>query len=135
MGSLSSSVRAMEYGAFMEDMVRFFEVIGVAVIVVGGGYGLIRPLFDGRFSHHVYYAAARTGFGRPLLLGLEILVAADVIQTVTVEKTLKSVVALGVLVLVRVILSFSLDVEIDGILPWRRKRFALAEDEVGTSTK
>lgn len=119
----------------MEDIARWFEIVGVAVIIVGGGYGLIRPLFDGKFAHHLYYSAARTGFGRPLLLGLEILVAADVIETVTVDRSLDSVIALGVLVLVRVILSFSLDVEIDGILPWRRKRLEFVENEMGTSTE
>jgi len=124
----------MEFKLVMEDVARWFEIVGVVIIIVGGAYGLIRPLFDGRFSHHLYYAAARTGFGRPLLLGLEILVAADVIETVTVDRTLESVIALGILVLVRVILSFSLDVEIDGILPWRRKRSELVEGEMGTST-
>jgi uncharacterized membrane protein len=62
----------------------------------------------------------RRRFGRALLLGLEILVAADIIKTVAVETTLESVVTLAVLVLVRVVLSFSLDVEIDGVVPWRR---------------
>ena len=68
-----------------------------------------------------------------MLLGLEVLVAADIIKTVTVDTSLESVVVLGLLVLVRVILSFSLDVEIDGMLPWRRARYddAHAKDASG----
>ena len=62
----------------------------------------------------------RRRFGRALLLGLEVLVAADIIKTVAVDTTLQSVLTLAVLVAVRVILSFSLDVEIDGVVPWRR---------------
>ena len=68
-----------------------------------------------------YYEDARRDFGRPLLLGLEVLVAGDIIATVTVDRSLESVITLGILVLVRVLLSFSLDIEIDGMLPWRRE--------------
>ena len=104
----------------MEDVARGFEIVGVAIILVGGAYGLIRAAFDQGGS---FYRRARTEFGRPLLLGLEVLIAADIIETVTVDRTLESVLALGALVLTRILLSFSLDVEIDGVLPWRRARF------------
>lgn len=117
----------------MEAVANGIEIVGVAIIIVGGLYALVRPLFGGKLALHLYYGAARTGFGRPLLLGLEVLVAADVIETVTVDHTLESVTALGILVLVRVVLSFSIDVEIDGILPWRRKRLELAEEKTNTS--
>jgi hypothetical protein len=56
-------------------------------------------------------------------LSLEVLVAADVIKTVAVESTVESVVTLGVLVVVRTVLSLSLDAEVDGIAPWRKKKF------------
>lgn len=112
----------MEFEKTMESAARLIEAVGVAVIILGGGYGLIRAAVkkvDGRS----YFDLARSGFGRPLLLGLEILVAADIIQTITIDPTLESVAALGILVLVRVVLSFSLDVEIDGMFPWRRAQF------------
>ena len=62
----------------------------------------------------------RRAFGRPPILGLEVLVAADIIKTITVEATFESVAVLGILVAVRIALSFSLDIEVDGMLPWRR---------------
>lgn len=67
-----------------------------------------------------YFDVVRREFGRPLILGLEILVAADIIKTITVEPTLESVGVLGILVAVRIALSFSLDIEVDGTLPWRK---------------
>lgn len=106
----------------MVDLTDLIEAVGVAIIVLGGAYGLLRSFYE-RTKGVSYYEDARRRFGRPLLLGLEVLVAADIIATVTVDRSLESVLALGVLVLVRVILSFSLDVEIDGILPWRRLKY------------
>jgi uncharacterized membrane protein len=89
----------MEFESVMEEIARGFEAVGVAIIVIGG---------------------VRRGFGKPLILGLEILVAADIVQTITVDPGFESVIVLGILVLVRVALSFSLDIEVDGIVPWRR---------------
>jgi hypothetical protein len=59
-------------------------------------------------------------FGRSILLGLEFLVAADIIRTVAVQPSLENVAVLGLIVLIRTFLSFSLEVEIDGRWPWRR---------------
>jgi uncharacterized membrane protein len=109
----------MSFTEMMEDIALGFEVVGVAIILFGGGYGLVRALWvrpDGRSL----FTQARTAFGQPLLLGLEVLVAADIIETVTVDRTLETVASLALLVLVRVVLSFSLDVEIEGSFPWRR---------------
>jgi Protein of unknown function (DUF1622) len=66
------------------------------------------------------YRAVRTVFGRSILLALEFLVAADIIRTVAVEPSLENVGVLGLIVLIRTLLSFSLEVEIDGAWPWRR---------------
>jgi uncharacterized membrane protein len=68
------------------------------------------------------YRVVRTVFGRSILLGLEFLVAADIIRTVAVEPSLENVGVLGLIVLIRTFLSFSLEVEIDGSWPWRRAR-------------
>ena len=62
----------------------------------------------------------RQSFGGVILLGLEILVAADLVRTVAVEPTLSNVVILGGIVLIRTVLSFSLEIEIEGVAPWRR---------------
>jgi uncharacterized membrane protein len=66
------------------------------------------------------YRIVRTVFGRSILLGLEFLVAADIIRTVAVQPSLENVAVLGLIVLIRTFLSFSLEVEIDGRWPWRR---------------
>jgi len=109
----------------MENIARAFEAVGVAVIVIGAAHAMVQAFFE--VGEGGYYSRARSGFGKPLILGLEILVAADIIKTITVETTLESVTALGILVLVRVILSFSLDVEVDGRAPWRRAAAEEAE--------
>jgi uncharacterized membrane protein len=103
----------------MHNVARSFEGVGVLIISVGGLIALAASLR--RFENtQSFYKDVRRGFGRPLILGLEVLVAADIIQTITVEPTLESATVLGILVLVRVVLSFSLDIEVDGVLPWRR---------------
>jgi uncharacterized membrane protein len=66
------------------------------------------------------YATLRQAFGGALLLSLEILVAADLIRTVAISPTLDNVLVLGLIVLIRTFLSFSLEIEIEGVVPWRR---------------
>jgi uncharacterized membrane protein len=109
----------LDYTEAMEDVARAFEVVGVVIISAGGLYGLVRPL-RGPQALASYFDEARRRFGRPLLLGLEVLVAADIIKTVTVEQSFENVASLGILVLIRVVLSFSLDTEVDGYPPWKR---------------
>ena len=103
----------------MDKVAMAFEVVGVGVLVVAGVIAFALSFRDWRAGRD-FYPVMRRHFGRGLLLGLEVLVAADIIKTVAVEATLESVLTLGVLVLVRVLLSFSLDIEIDGVPPWRR---------------
>lgn len=109
----------MEFTEVMDVIVRTFEAIGVATIVIGCAYAFVAS-FRESLAGQDFYSVMRRRFGRALLLGLEILVAADIIKTVAVDTSLESVLTLGVLVLVRVLLSFSLDIEIDGVVPWRR---------------
>ncbi len=66
------------------------------------------------------YAALRQAFGGSLLLSLEMLVAAGLLRTVAVAPTVGNVLVLGLIVLIRTFLSFSLELEIEGVLPWRR---------------
>ena len=109
----------MSYDELMEQIARGFEIAGVTTIVVGGIFALLTGLRDFRDLNR-YFGVVRRSFGRPLILGLEILVAADIIETITVDPSIESVIVLGVLVLVRTALSFSLDIEVEGMLPWRR---------------
>lgn len=68
------------------------------------------------------YRQFRQDLGRGILLGLEFLVAADIIRTVAVAPTLESVLVLGLIVLIRTFLSFALQLEVDGHLPWQRPK-------------
>jgi uncharacterized membrane protein len=105
----------------MQDVVRGFEIAGVGVLVVGSVLAFARfaiELFGRPFEEA--YEGVRQGVGRAILLGLEILIIADIVQTITIDPTLESVITLGVLVLVRTFLSFSLEIELEGVVPWRR---------------
>ena len=103
------------------------EVLAVAIIVVPIFYATIRAGYQAAFRPHIEdrYGQLKASLGRTLLLGLEILVAADVVRTVALEATLQSVLVLGALVLIRTFLSWSLVVEIEGRWPWQ----ARGEDE------
>ena len=112
-----------------------FESIGVLVMVVGLVWtvivaGRMWRAAGGRRG----YQALRETFGGVLLLGLEILVAADLIRTVAISPTLQSVTVLGLIVLIRTFLSFSLQVEIDGAPPWRRA-FTTGPAAVGRASR
>jgi uncharacterized membrane protein len=106
----------------MDLIAKGIEVIGVMTIVLGLGLALVRAalvMFGDRDGERTY-RIVRTVFGRSILLGLEFLVAADIIRTVAVQPSLQNVAVLGLIVLIRTFLSFSLEVEIDGNWPWMR---------------
>lgn len=121
----------MSFDETMENVALAFEVVGVAIIVLGGAMALARGL-RGSKDLDRYFLDAKEAFGRPLILGLEILVAADIIKTITVELSLSSVATLGILVAVRIALSFSLGIELEGTLPWRRAETEAALRAMGT---
>jgi len=106
----------------MDKMAEGFEVVGVIVLVIGLVWSLALAVVVWRRSGNgrAGYRALRETFGGVLLLGLEILVAADLIRTVAVAPTLENVSVLGLIVLIRTFLSFSLEIEIEGVPPWRR---------------
>jgi uncharacterized membrane protein len=97
------------------------EVAGVVVIAAGVGIAVARFAWDLMRQEPIgdAYTRLRTFLGRSLLLGLEFLVAGDVIKTVAIEPTRESVIVLAIIVLVRTVLSLSIDVEVDGRWPWR----------------
>ncbi len=98
------------------------EVLAVAIIVVAMFYATGRYLFQTaihREKKRDHYQELKSRLGRALLLGLEILVAADIVRTVALEATLESVAVLGLLVLIRTFLSWALVVEIEGRWPWQ----------------
>ena len=100
------------------------EVIAVAIIIGAIFYSLSIFLFKSvrQPDNENQYQQLKVRLGKALLLGLEILVAADIIRTVALEATLESVTVLGLLVLIRTFLSWALIVEIEGRWPWQPKR-------------
>ena len=102
------------------------EILAVVIIVGAISYAIGHYLFQGAFraEYEALYKQLKVRLGRALLLGLEILVAADIIRTVALETTLQSVAVLGLLVLVRTFLSWALVVEIEGRWPWQPEREA-----------
>ncbi len=113
----------MTFNETMDDITKVVEAVGVAVLVIGFVIGFARAGLA-LLQHEApaaVYRALRSFVGRTILLSLEILVAADLIRTVAVDPSLENVGALALIVLIRTILSFSLDVEIEGRLPWHAK--------------
>lgn len=107
-----------------EVFARALEAVGVAVIVLGVvlATGLfLRGGFASR-DWRLAYERYRANLGRGILLGLELLVGADIIATVTAPLTFQSVGLLAAIVLIRTFLSFSLETEIEGRWPWDRAR-------------
>lgn len=109
---------------WVEAIARGIELMGVGVIVVGGTAATLAFLVElvRRADFQPAYHGFRANLGRAILLGLEFLVAGDIIATILIETSLDSVGALGLIVLIRTFLSFSLETEIEGELPWRRAR-------------
>lgn len=112
----------MTFTEVMDDVAKAFEGLGAAVLVLGLLLSLGISARDWLRTRRgrVAYRTLKETFGGVLLLGLEILVAADLVRTVAVEPTLENVAILGLIVLIRTFLSFSLEIEIEGVPPWRR---------------
>ena len=102
---------------------HILELTGAAIITAGAAGTLLLFLYRVARREDLVQAAAtfRSSFGRAILLGLEFLIAADIINTVAVRPTLESVAVLAGIVLIRTFLSFSLELEIEGRWPWQRK--------------
>ena len=108
----------MEYAALAIEILAVVIIVG-AIFYAVGHYLIRAPM---RPDHEEMYRELKIRLGRALLLGLEILVAADIVRTVALEATLESVAVLGLLVLVRTFLSWALAVEMEGRWPWQAER-------------
>jgi uncharacterized membrane protein len=105
----------------MEMVVHGFEIGGVLILVVGSLAAFLTAAASYRRVGWLQaYEGTRRNVGRAILLGLEFLIIADIVLTITVDATLRSALALGLIVVVRTFLSFSLEIELEGSLPWRR---------------
>ncbi|MET0908423.1 MAG: DUF1622 domain-containing protein [Ilumatobacteraceae bacterium] len=116
---LVAAAELTRFEEVIEDIVVVVEAIGVAILVIGGIIVAANWLRSDHPWSPAGYLFVRRGLGRVMLLGLEVLVAADLIRTVTVDQTLESVAALGLLVIVRTVLSWSIVVELEGMWPWK----------------
>ena len=122
----------MTYREFFSHVVDVVEGVGAAILVLGGFGAFVTFAYEviARRSRDAY-GDLRRNLGRVILLGLEVLIIADIIRTIVIDQSVKSVTVLGVIVLIRVILSFSLEVEIDGMWPWNKWRAPRGEAASG----
>lgn len=123
----------MEFQQIVETVGKVVDAAGVAAIVVGA---LVATIMAGtslarRVEGDEVYRRYRRSLGRSILLGLELLVAADIIRTVAVTPTFRSVGVLGLIVLIRTFLSFSLELEITGRWPWQKEPAATPTGTAG----
>jgi uncharacterized membrane protein len=114
----------MSYEGAISEVVKVVEAVGAAIMVFGGLGAFVVFLLHARRAEtaETAYTDLRRNLSRLILLGLEVLIVADIVRTIIVESTLESVAVLGIIVVIRILLSFSLEVEIDGAWPWRRRQ-------------
>jgi uncharacterized membrane protein len=112
----------MGYDEVISEVVKVVEAVGAAIMVLGafGALGVFAYRALRARTAHESYDELRRNLGRGILVGLEVLIVADIVRTIIVHPTLESVGVLGVIVAIRIALSFSLEVEIDGFWPWQR---------------
>jgi uncharacterized membrane protein len=112
----------MDHETFFKVVTTVFEVLGV-VTMIGGfvvAVALAVATLIRKRNARAAYITLRNSIGLVILLGLEILVAADLVKTVTSTPSLTDAAVLGIIVLIRTVLSFSLQIEIEGMVPWKR---------------
>jgi uncharacterized membrane protein len=121
------------YEHTISDVVKVVEAVGAAIMVLGGLGAFVVFALRARRAEtaHGAYPALRRDLSRCILLGLEVLIVADIVRTIIVTPTLESVAVLGIIVVIRILLSFSLEVEIDGVWPWRRRQVAAGASPEG----
>ena len=111
---------SVTYDQFISDVAKVIEAVGAGIMVLGGLLALWKyalsmlQLGDSRER----YRRLRRQLGQAILLGLEVLIVGDIVRTIIVDPTVRSVGVLGMIVGIRIVLSFSLEVEIDGVWPW-----------------
>jgi uncharacterized membrane protein len=114
----------LSYEHAISNVVKVVEGVGAAIMVLGGlgAFALfVRDVARAGPAERAY-KQLRRNLGSCILLGLEVLIVADIVRTIIVDTTLESVAVLGVIVIIRIVLSFSLEVEINGIWPWRQRQ-------------
>lgn len=118
----------MDYEGLVSGAVRVVEAAGALIMIAGGLWVLVAYVVDAARveTRATSYSRLRRKLGRVILLGLEVLIVGDIVRTIIVDPTIESVAVLGMIVVIRIVLSFSLEVEIDGTWPWNRWRLGRA---------
>jgi uncharacterized membrane protein len=116
----------VDFTEFVEVVGKTIDGAGVAVIAFGVAYFTVRSLAQ-RVPAPDRYRIYRQRIGRVVLLGLELLVAGDIIRTVAVSPTFRSAAVLALIVAIRTFLSFTFEVELEGRWPWQRPPVEVAE--------
>jgi uncharacterized membrane protein len=122
LAAVAAEASGETFTGLMDHVAQGFEALGAAILVAGVILSFVLAAVTLRRSDRPAkaYLVLRQAFGGTLLLGLEVLVAADLVRTVAVAPTLDSILGLGLIVVIRTFLSFSLETEIEGVAPWRR---------------
>lgn len=107
---------------YISVIAQIVELIGVITIFMGIVYSLFVFIIKLNRNNSVSFDLLRQTLGKSILLGLEILIAADIMATVATDPTLQSVTVLAIIVLIRTLLSFSLQIEVEGKLPWQKEK-------------
>ncbi len=115
------------FKTYIEVIAQIVEAMGILTIFFGAVYSLLKFIISLGKKNFDNYIKLRQSLGKSILLGLEILIAADIMYTVVAEPTLSSVVILGIIVIIRTFLSMSLQVELEGRFPWQPKPKNLSE--------
>ena len=119
------------YEQLTSDVAKWIEAVGAGIMVGGGVLALskyaLSTLQPG--DPRDRYRRLRRQLGQAILLGLEVLIVGDIVRTIIVDPTLRSVGVLGMIVFIRIVLSFSLEVEIDGVWPWNLWRLERRQAE------
>ncbi len=143
-GGRAAAVPARPHGAWqggpvtydhvISDVVKVVEAIGAAIMIVGGAWAFADYLVSvlGPAGRTDAYRTLRRRLGQAILLGLEVLIVGDIVRTIIVSPTVESVAVLGMVVVIRIVLSFSLEVEIDGVWPWNLWRLSEAKGGPGS---
>lgn len=120
--------------AFVDVLARILELVGVGIIILGIFAATVAFVWSGfaKGNWRAAYERYRSNLGRGILLGLELLVGADIISTITAPLTIGSVSLLAGIVGIRTFLSFSLETEIEGCWPWDR---AMKDANMGNEAK
>lgn len=113
----------MDTQVLVRGAAHAFELAGIAAMLLGA------LMAAGRCLRHREYHVLRRDIARSILLGLELLIAADIIATITVRPTLASVLVLAAIVVIRTFLSFTLELEATGRFPWQRGNNQVAGPE------